>query len=1258
MSAKQFLFSLVFKGDAASAKAAAKEAADGLDQVSAAGKKAETVNRGNAEALEYEAKATRDAAAAARDKAKAEKEARDTALGPAGVAPTPISLSPEKVTELRDRFVPLEAAQRSYAKELEAVALAERAGALSGAESAAARDRLRQSHEATTVAIQKATGATLAHGRALKLSAHEQRNLMFQANDTFQSLALGMPISQVALQQGPQIIQAFGGIRNTAAAATAALTPLRIAIGGVAAAALIGATSWNGYLKSVKEVDTAAAGLGRGMAGTRQELEAGARAGAEAAGISIKAARSMEAAFLRTGRIDSSNFAGIIGLSKDFAATIGVEANAAGAALSEMMADPAKGADTLYRQFGLIDAATMQLAKDLTAQNRQAEAQAVLIKALPGQLADAETATTALGRAWDFVARKASGAGDAIGGAIDAVFSGPTTQERLAESALRLQDMRGDGWAGDLLGNRTGGVYSDAYAQEQQTFRQLLEDRKREGIAEQESQRRARANRLTAPALAIAEVSPANETAMRERNLRNQIAALERAQGESGLSAEQQTEIARAIDAKSRALDGLSQRQTYQKSLDEIDIQLANERNPLRRAELALMQSLFGSADKEITLSEAAAEAQRVRNTVMAEAMGAARAQSADMRTELEVRAALNAQVAAGTITSAEANRLLNEELALHPLVAAAAQANGKEQADLNAIIAERRALTAELLAKEKKAQTTDFLTRDARSQVEELAGLRLRVALIGSSTAERQRALAVYEAEREVREAGLSLGAKEMESRRAAAAATADLRSEVERLEQAWGRVQSSAEAAIDGPIDALLKGDFEGALSSFSSEVAGMFADLAIKNPLKNAMLGTNYGTLQDVGGIGGIWDRLTGTAPVGDLAVSSMGPSVGSMQVTAGTVIIGGAGLSGFSPGAANANAMPGVATLPGGLPGPANVQSQVWSYFAGKGLQPHQISGIMGNVSRESAFNPLAVGDSGKAFGLFQHNDRAPALFDAIGGKGNLGNVQAQLDFAWKELMTTESGAFQKLMAAKTVPEATAAFAGFERPSGYTAANPMGADGWNQRLAAAETAMTQFSTTTMGATANLGTLGTGFEGFGNMLGQALSGGGAGGGGLMGALANGFAGMLGIPGFATGGWTGGDDPSQIAGVVHGREYVFDAAATARIGVPTLEAMRKGGVKGYATGGYVTGGRPVMPVGMAPASAPVIQFAPVINPVNNASVPLQMQVEETTDARGQRQYNLVMSDAVAAGISTPGGKADRTMRSRYGVQRKGMPR
>lgn len=66
---------------------------------------------------------------------------------------------------------------------------------------------------------------------------------------------------------------------------------------------------------------------------------------------------------------------------------------------------------------------------------------------------------------------------------------------------------------------------------------------------------------------------------------------------------------------------------------------------------------------------------------------------------------------------------------------------------------------------------------------------------------------------------------------------------------------------------------------------------------------------------------------------------------------------------------------------------------------------------------------------------------------------------------------------------------------------------------------------------------------------VLGSALGGGG----GALDSLAAGT-------GYATGGFTGNISPTSVAGFVHGGEYVFDASAVRRLGVPALEAIRSG--------------------------------------------------------------------------------------------------
>ncbi|AID30809.1 hypothetical protein MCHK_3002 [Mesorhizobium huakuii 7653R] len=120
-----------------------------------------------------------------------------------------------------------------------------------------------------------------------------------------------------------------------------------------------------------------------------------------------------------------------------------------------------------------------------------------------------------------------------------------------------------------------------------------------------------------------------------------------------------------------------------------------------------------------------------------------------------------------------------------------------------------------------------------------------------------------------------------------------------------------------------------------------------------------------------------------------------------------------------------------------------------------------SGIIGNLMQESSLNPGALNpgdgsDGSNSIGLGQWNsDRARNLraFAAARGKP-VGDFHTQLDFVIHELDTTEKAAGQKLAAARTVDDAVAAMIGFERPQGWSEANPRGGHAYAKRLSYAQ------------------------------------------------------------------------------------------------------------------------------------------------------------------------------------------------------------
>lgn len=106
----------------------------------------------------------------------------------------------------------------------------------------------------------------------------------------------------------------------------------------------------------------------------------------------------------------------------------------------------------------------------------------------------------------------------------------------------------------------------------------------------------------------------------------------------------------------------------------------------------------------------------------------------------------------------------------------------------------------------------------------------------------------------------------------------------------------------------------------------------------------------------------------------------------------------------------------------------------------------------------------------------------------------------------------------------------------------------------------------------------------------------------------------------GFRKGGYTGNGGVNEAAGVVHGQEYVFDAAATKRIGVGNLEALRAG--RDIAMGG---------------ASSGSVSFGGG-GDVRNTSITQNIQVEGRVDRRTSSQ------------IATDSSRKQRQAQARFG--------
>lgn len=132
-------------------------------------------------------------------------------------------------------------------------------------------------------------------------------------------------------------------------------------------------------------------------------------------------------------------------------------------------------------------------------------------------------------------------------------------------------------------------------------------------------------------------------------------------------------------------------------------------------------------------------------------------------------------------------------------------------------------------------------------------------------------------------------------------------------------------------------------------------------------------------------------------------------------------------------------------------------QAMAYFRSRGLSQHAAAGIVGNLMAESRLNTSARNkgdgrDGRDSIGIGQWNgDRARALHSFAQNAGKAAtDFETQLAFVLHELDGSEKSAGQRLRSARTVEEATAAMIGYERPAGWSDANPRGGHNWSGRL----------------------------------------------------------------------------------------------------------------------------------------------------------------------------------------------------------------
>ncbi len=659
------------------------------------------------------------------------------------------------------------------------------------------------------------------------------------------------------------------------------------------------------------------------------------------------------------------------------------------------------------------------------------------------------------------------------------------------------------------------------------------------------------------------------------------------------------------------ALSRINAQEARQIQLAQIDIQLQTARDPLTRADLTAKRERIQLSGMEIDAAEAETRVAQARNQVIAEALAQSSAQISDMRADVEARRSVNDAIAAGTINAAEAQTYLQAETQLRPLIAAAAKAEGAEKQKLTEIIGQMTAGYQALAAERQREAALDML----RDQQTEAQQLQLEISLVGASEAARRRALSALQAEQDLKRQGISTESELGRAYQQNAARMTEARLELERSKEAWDSWRSAGENAISSVVDGLAKGDIKSALSGIAQASADFFKD-DIKKSLSNRLLGTNYGTIEDM---------FSGSSSGGILSGIMGGQSVGAMNVQAAMVNIGGAGITGSDGLLGNVSRLFGAAN----------------SNAAGSGMNMSSFAAAIKSIESAGsggygALGPItASGD--RAYGAYQvMGANIPSWTKSALGYSMSPDEYLKSSSAQDAVFSKIFGGYVDKYGASGAAQAWFGGPGSVGKGGVT--DMLGTSGteyvnkFNSALGdvtlttgSTSRSLTSFASNIGSAGSGLNQLGSGLGKFGQTLSSALAGGNTGLGSLLGSFTSAGIGifnsssqfqnavMSGIGGlWSEGGYTGPGGVHEPKGIVHAGEVVWSQRDVARAGgVHVVEGMRLGR-RGYASGGIVSDVAP----------SPLAQFGRAANS-NAASRPSFGNVTVHQDLRGVNSEN-----------------------------------
>lgn len=616
-----------------------------------------------------------------------------TGAGSAKASASFFAAAETQAQALRAALNPLAVAQQRFNDELAQAQGLARAGLISTEELTQAESRLRRNLDQTTEALRRQDKE-----RKSGLSTMRRNTLIYTASDIVSSAGSNMSASQMFLQQGPQLLQAFiigeAGVSAGFIAAAAAAGVFALGLGGLILAQ-DKVSNENARLTNVLN------GLGIASGATADEINKIAKSTADATTQSIAFSKTVATTFATTGQVTKANLGAATAVVDSFAAATNRTSKDALTKLAEAFRDPAKGAVELNTELHFLTASEIEHIRRLQEQGDKAGALKVMLGQLSRSLPDATSNVTGLAAAWRSVSKAIS---DTITGMAN---FGKTPTPNLQQQLKDLQAMRQnaqDGLGVPIMGDGRDASIARAVAGVDAQIAKVKAQMK----AAQD--RQAQATRSIETGQVAGAVDGLNPKDEQIKVVQDRQAIARRALEGKIQTDKTPEQLRAAIAAGDKEIEQIKKRG------EQVDRHGA----ALQRDSAAMRENAAGAlvVAEAYLRSDAAgmkAEAQRKASTdatrkgtdvekryaeQLAIAVGDAAANgakaTADLRSQADARKAVNDNVAQGLIPQRQADQAMQDEAALRPLLTAQTFAQGEALKQITAvIIAYRAALKA-----------------------------------------------------------------------------------------------------------------------------------------------------------------------------------------------------------------------------------------------------------------------------------------------------------------------------------------------------------------------------------------------------------------------------------------------------------------------------------------------------------------------------------------------------------------------------------